>query len=146
MICQFELLDTRPDADGKFTIFCPNCTAFVRKSKPSVKTHRLCTAPIDSSNGVGACLKRILSKFDIRFSSTCKCREYALIMNQWGPEGCQENFQVIVGWLRKEYKTWGWGAKIANAVKIGVKVDFPVNPFDPFASFINEAILQAQSP
>jgi hypothetical protein len=139
-ICPFELLSTEPDADGKFTIFCPNCNQFIRKLKPSVYTHRPCTTPIDNINGVGTKLKEILSTFNITFNKGCKCREYMLIMNQWGIAGCQENYQVITGWLRREYKRLGWATQIAHAAKVRLTVDFPMDWNRPFESFLNEAL------
>jgi hypothetical protein len=141
--CQFELLNSAPDADGLYTIFCPQCTQAIRRRIPSTKTYRPCTSPIEKKNGVGTKLKEILSRFNIVFTADCKCREYMLIMNHWGIQGCQENYAVIIGWLRHEYKRLGWATQLSHAAKIRLNVDFQVDWNYPFESFLDEALHQA---
>jgi len=52
--------------------------------------------------GPGTELKRLLGKFFIRARDGCLCDQRALLMDEAGPDWCQENLTVIVGWMREE--------------------------------------------
>jgi len=63
-------------------------------------------------------------------------------MNEWGPEGCRANRDEIVTHLRSAYAELTLAdvtAMAAKAVAIGVAI----NPFDPAASLLSEAIRRA---
>ena len=47
--------------------------------------------------GVGTELKKLIPQF--LDSGSCSCRAYALKMNRWGIEGCEERFESIVDYL-----------------------------------------------
>ena len=52
--------------------------------------------------GVGTELKKIIPQF--LDSGSCSCRAYALKMNRWGIEGCEERFDSIVDYLANKAK------------------------------------------
>lgn len=52
--------------------------------------------------GVGTELKKLLAKLRLNPKPGCKCNQRILLMNQWGPDKCEENIDTIVGWLRDE--------------------------------------------
>lgn len=52
--------------------------------------------------GPGTELHKLLSKFGIRIKKGCKCRSRMVQMNQWGCDGCVENSEEILGWLKEE--------------------------------------------
>ena len=54
------------------------------------------------NKGVGTELKKILNKIGIRSSSTCSCNARAKKMDENGIEWCENNIDIIVGWLREE--------------------------------------------
>ena len=51
--------------------------------------------------GVGHFLSRSLSWFGLRGSENCKCRARARLMDQRGPDWCEENLPEVLGWLRE---------------------------------------------
>lgn len=54
--------------------------------------------------GPGDYLKQMFSWFFINARPECPCEEHARQMNEWGPDGCEENLSTIIGWLEKEAK------------------------------------------
>lgn len=52
--------------------------------------------------GPGSELKKILARFGIQASPTCKCNARAVLMDYNGIEWCEENIETIVGWLGEE--------------------------------------------
>lgn len=53
-------------------------------------------------NGPGTLLSSTLASFGITSSPTCSCKQRAVLMNENGPEWCEENFDTIIGWLKEE--------------------------------------------
>jgi len=41
-------------------------------------------------------------------TADCQCRSRIARMNAWGPAGCREHLEEIVGWLAEEAKKRGW--------------------------------------
>lgn len=54
--------------------------------------------------GPGTCLERMFHLFLIEQTEECPCYEHARQMDRWGPEGCRENLETIMEWLREESK------------------------------------------
>ena len=80
---------TSPDAT------CPRC-GFVSKVRGAI---RACRKPAPRLCGVGCHLARLLSWFGIRDDGRCGCEEYAAQMDAWGPDGCAEREDEILGHL-----------------------------------------------
>ena len=57
--------------------------------------------------GAGTALKKILARFGIQASPTCKCNSRAVAMDYHGVEWCEENIETIVGWLKEEAASRG---------------------------------------
>jgi hypothetical protein len=51
--------------------------------------------------GAGHFLSRSLSWFGLRGSKNCKCRARARLMDERGPDWCEENIPEVLGWLRE---------------------------------------------
>ena len=51
--------------------------------------------------GAGHFLSRSLSWFGLRGSENCKCRVRARLMDERGPDWCEENLPEVLGWLRE---------------------------------------------
>ena len=49
--------------------------------------------------GPGCRLKRLLSWWRIRDDGTCGCDEFAARMDGWGPDGCEQHMDEIIGHL-----------------------------------------------
>jgi hypothetical protein len=47
-------------------------------------------------------LSKMLSKIGINSTPNCSCRRRAIEMNNKGPDWCEQNTDMIVGWLREE--------------------------------------------
>ena len=54
--------------------------------------------------GPGTVLKAVLRKLGFHATQECKCSDRAHQMNHWGPSGCREHRDEIVGWLVEEAK------------------------------------------
>lgn len=54
------------------------------------------------SSGPGTELKKLLSKIGINASPSCSCNSRARVMDQWGPEKCEQEIDTILGWLKEE--------------------------------------------
>lgn len=68
--------------------------------------------------GAGHFLSRSLSWFGLRGSKNCKCRARAQLMNQRGPDWCEENVPEILGWLREAAEERGLPFVKAIAVRL----------------------------
>lgn len=56
--------------------------------------------------GPGTELKKLLERFWVR-TGNCKCAHRAIIMNRWGPDRCELEKEIILGWLQEEArKRW----------------------------------------
>lgn len=62
-----------------------------------------------NSGGPGTELKRALAgwPFYITSSATCPCNAMAMQMDAWGPDGCEERIDAIVGHLRTQAQDRG---------------------------------------
>ena len=74
---------------------CPRC-GFVSKVRGAI---RQCRKPAPRICGVGCHLARLLSWFGIRDDGKCGCEEYAAQMVAWGPDGCADREDEILGHL-----------------------------------------------
>jgi hypothetical protein len=54
------------------------------------------------SMGAGTELHQLLLLFGITLRSDCECLDHIDTMNQEGPDWCEHNIELIIGWLRTE--------------------------------------------
>jgi hypothetical protein len=95
--------------------------------------------------GPGTELKKILAELGIMEKPDCPCRRRANDMDILGVQGCKDNREMIVGWLREGESRWGWKDKLAAAAKaVQSGLAFKLNPFDPFPGLVDEAIRRAE--
>lgn len=97
--------------------------------------------------GPGTELKEVLKMAGITPVAGCKCNRRLQQMNDWGVEGCRENFDKIVKWLRKDQKKWGSLDKWKAAAKLLLKnpaLALTLNPKDPFPGLVRAAIKRAE--
>jgi hypothetical protein len=52
--------------------------------------------------GPGTILSSLLSSIGIKSTPNCTCRQRAIIMNENGPDWCEQNIDTIIGWLKEE--------------------------------------------
>lgn len=52
--------------------------------------------------GTGTILSNMLSMIGIKSAPNCSCKQRAIIMNEKGPDWCEENLDTIIGWLKEE--------------------------------------------
>jgi len=62
----------------------------------------------ESELGPGTELMRILKGriwkvIGIKVTKNCRCNMHARTMNEWGPDKCYENMNIISGWLKEEH-------------------------------------------
>ena len=60
--------------------------------------------PGRSSSGPGTELKALLAGFPfyITSSPTCSCNARARQMDEWGPDECERQMDVILGWMKEQ--------------------------------------------
>lgn len=136
--CIFEL--TTDTTNGRYKHQCSVCTQIVwSKYADTTKLHRNCGSPIpageyqepppqkpeNDSGGPGTELKKLLRYIGIEASPSCSCNAHARQMDQRGPNWCETNVQIIVGWLKEEAKRRGlpfaeWPAKRLINLAIGL--------------------------
>jgi len=70
-----------------------------------------------ATNGPGDCLHRAIERRTGEEPKlSCGCRSRIARMNAWGPAGCREHLDEIVGWLLEEAERRGWrSAKLPGA-------------------------------
>lgn len=56
--------------------------------------------------GPGTELKKLLS-WIVKPFPTCSCHEKIKKMNEWGPDGCEQNIEEILDWLHESAKDAG---------------------------------------
>ncbi|GIW60111.1 MAG: hypothetical protein KatS3mg087_1177 [Patescibacteria group bacterium] len=99
------------------------------------------------NEGPGTELKKILSSIGINPTESCDCNAKARQMDIWGVEGCEENFDTIVQWLREGKDRWGWTSKISAGLKLLFKdpiLALKLDPADPFPGLVRAAIDRAK--
>lgn len=94
--------------------------------------------------GPGTELKALLKSLGLTPLEGCKCNKRARQMDQWGVAGCREHREEILTWLRKEQKKRNWMEKLVAGVA-AVKQGLILNPLDPAAGLLDEAIKRAGS-
>ncbi len=52
--------------------------------------------------GPGYFLHLMLSRFGIAIKKGCKCKARMCQMDKWGCDGCEENLETIVEWMKEE--------------------------------------------
>ena len=52
--------------------------------------------------GPGTELHRLLGRFGIHMKRGCACKARMVQMNKWGVDGCRENVETILEWLKEE--------------------------------------------
>jgi hypothetical protein len=74
-------------------------------SNPSESLLKFFPATLEQHpNGPGTILAGMFEMMGIQSVENCSCKQHAIQMNQMGNQWCEENIDVIVGWLEKEAK------------------------------------------
>jgi hypothetical protein len=96
--------------------FCPACDPHARRPIPlgarrrclGAARHDLPTIPLADSEGPGTILARLLKRFGIAETATCRCREMARKMDLNGPRWCRAHLDEIVEHLLREASRRKW--------------------------------------
>jgi hypothetical protein len=72
--------------------------------------------------GPGTELKRLLAKFRLFSQGGCNCDQKALMMDIEGPDWCEENLEVIVGWLEEAAQQRGIIARLTAKMKFAPRI------------------------
>jgi len=87
--CKACMLCSKPQTVNEVTILIADKLR-IEADKP--RLHKI-------GNGPGSRLASIFSWF-VNTDPSCGCEARAAIMDAWGPEGCRENHNTILHWLR----------------------------------------------
>lgn len=99
----------------------------------------------DAPQGPGRELKLMLNSLGITPGTTCDCNERMTAMNDWGVDGCLQNRDTIIEWLKSGQVRWGWRDKMqAAAMAVVTGLAFKLNPIDPFPGLVDECIRLAK--
>ncbi len=111
----------------------------IRRQPPQDNYGRL--DRVRNAHGPGSQLWRLLEQLGIEHRADCQCLSRAEQMNAWGPEGCREHRDEIIGWMREGQDRFGWRDKLTAATRaVTTGLAFRLNPLDPFPGIIDEAI------
>lgn len=121
--------------NDKFREYCDRLPAVPRQSPPPVPT------PTPPGHGPGTELKELLSTFGLDPGS-CNCNRRAILMDQWGVEGCLDRREDILRWLREEWKRLGWLTRMHTGLR-ALLGGFVGDPRDPAAAVFDEAMRRA---
>lgn len=132
-----------PDSEGRRLVVCSGCGYKRLTALPREQVHHMCPASPDGK-GAGWHLKQILSEAGAKPDSRCPCLDRAETMDDWGVDGCRENREVIIKWMKEAaFSRW-----FKEQVRIGWSLAHQpwFNPLDPFGSIVDEAIRRADQP
>jgi len=137
---EWFILEHRPNQYG-LTVLCRN-----PEERPAK-----CPRPWPLGYGPGSELKNILDGLGIVAPENCSCRSTMLAMDDLGVDGCRKEFAGIVEQIRANAEKWGWG-KLSGMAKLPAAaakaflsgIAFKINPLDPFAGLVTEAIERAE--
>lgn len=94
--------------------------------------------------GPGTELKELLASIGLT-PQGCRCESRVKQMNQWGIQGCRDNREYIINWLREEERKRGWGEKIkAGLLTVTTGLITELSPTDPLGSLVDIAISRAE--
>lgn len=79
--------------------------------------------------GPGTELKKLLAWFAVE-SDSCQCESHATQMDAWGPDGCRERMDTIVGWLLEEAERRGWPSGVASRLAARTIVERAIRRFE----------------
>lgn len=75
---------------------------------PEVKLRSLFPKTLEETpNHPGTVLSKMIKSIGFSMSDSCSCKRHALEMNEHGNDWCEQNIDIIVGWLREEAKRRG---------------------------------------
>lgn len=95
---------------------------------------------------VGSRLKALLAQLGLPADGCWGCGSLASQMDRWGAEGCRENRDQILGWLRQQQAKLGWAATVKAAVLAAATgLAFKLDPSDPAPGLLDEAIRRAEA-
>ncbi len=58
--------------------------------------------PPCGNRGAGIELRKLLDKLGLKPAVNCKCAQHIREMNEKGTEWCEQNIELIIGWLKEE--------------------------------------------
>ena len=89
-------------------VTCSRAAWAARQAKLPIPPETLNCIRDGQQEGPGTEIKKMLARLKIAEpTATCSCNARANLMNVWGPEGCEQRMDEIVGWLREEaHKKW----------------------------------------
>lgn len=130
------------DEQGRRWIHCSQCSYRKFTHFPKERVHHLCDG--HSSPGPGWHLRQILKEAGAMSDHKCRCKERALAMDDWGVDGCLENREIIIKWMKEAAFSRWFHQQVAIGWSLAGKPWF--RPLDPFGSIVDEAIRRAAAP
>lgn len=99
------------DLIGQIVAQCPNNVIDVPVEVPAVAAQMQMSSTaateqepmlLQTATGPGSFLKRYLGRMGISSTPNCSCNAKAKHMDTMGVEWCEQNLDIIVGWLKEE--------------------------------------------
>lgn len=92
-------------------------------------------------DGPGTELHLIFQSLGINPIEGCGCAGFVSQMNRWGVQGCINNREQILKWLKEGKSKYSWRDQFKAAVSASkTQLLFKCNPIDPFPGLLDEAI------
>jgi hypothetical protein len=103
-------------------------------------------AAIESGDGVGSHLWRLLASLGIKHTATCSCLGLAEEMNALGPAGCRRERARLAQQMRANAKAYGWGTVATAAARaLASGLAWRLDLADVYGSLLDEAIRLAEA-
>lgn len=120
----------------------------LRPSSP-VPVQRAAPRPVSTGIGEGPGTELVAIFTTMAVPKCGQCVSMARRMNEWGARGCRDagNRETILKHLRTQVAGLTWRRRIELAVRTAVSdpaLAFAINPLDPSASLLDEAIRRAE--
>ncbi len=91
--------------------------------------------------GVGYNFLKLCLSMKIKPKEGCKCKDRFRIMNELGPDGCTEKFDLLVADLKTDADKYDWNDILGGATRAILNgLAFQINPLKPIESLLKIAI------
>lgn len=141
MLCNFIEIQA-VDAEGFRRFRCSRCKLTTAPTRsPAERVFAECR--LWDGTLPGDVLAEILSAAGATEKADCGCESNAMQMNRWGIDGCIENRDVIISWLKAAAQKTGAIETLKVSTYLMRQPWF--NPLDPYGSIFERVVSQAAS-
>lgn len=138
------------DERGRRIVMCDHCKRTLPNPTAAILPHGIagCLLPLQPQHprGPGLHLHILLEQLGQQPKAGCNCPLRIVEMNAWGIEGCRQNRETIIGWLKEAYEESTLADRMrARVAAVSSGIAWQIDWSDPFDWLVDEAIRRAES-